>query len=175
MNRKTPILHIIIFLLLLVTAGGLYVMTQNVMIKSNLKEAEIKSLTDNKGKLDALTASLPTLTSEESDWKKYLPANEEDVAAFASSIEDLAKAQSLDITLDFDDFPGQVDIGGKYVNGLGLSITLEGSYQGLTRFMAGLDGLPYFYKTDKITALKPETKVGVKTTIKGSLIMAGTK
>lgn len=172
MKTRTPIIHIILYLFLLGIAIALFWLTQNVLRDRNFRLAEIDSLVENRSKLTEVNAVLPQIESEEVIWRDYLPSSEEEVADFASSIEGLARNESMDVTLDFDDFLTQVDIAGKFVTGLGLSITLEGSYQGMTSFFGELNDLPYFFKTDKITILKHETRSGIKATVRGSLIMS---
>ena len=172
MKSRTPVIHIVLFLLLLGVAVVLFWITQSLLRDRNFRLAEIDNLVENRARLDSANVLLSQIQADEAVWRGYLPSTEEDVAAFASSIERLTRVQTMDVTLDFDDFPAQVDIGGKFVTGLGLSITLEGSYQGLTNFFGELNKLSYFFKTDKITILKHETRNGIKATIRGSLIMS---
>ena len=170
-NKKLPIIQAFVFLTLLIVAGLLYYLLQGQLRDTNLVQAEINYLTDNREKLSLLSENLPGVIDETNIWVEALPANEEDVAGFAALIESSAKEKGLTISLDFDDFPKPVDIGGKMVPGLGLVITLEGSLDGVRRFMAELSRSNYFYKTDKITILKHETKDGVKAAFSGSLMM----
>ncbi len=146
-----------------------------------LNTKELKTVTDLQQQINALQAdeakynddltqysSFQTLLTT---WEQSLPKNETQVAVFASSVENLAKSQTLALTLDFEDFPGQVDIGGRYATGIGLEMNLQGSYQNLTAFIHKLNALPYFFKIDKLILTQEELKPGVKATLTGTLIM----
>lgn len=172
MKKNTlPGTHIIIFTVILGLALFMFYLTQAQLMSVGRAQARVDDLTDNQRKLEELKTSLPTYSVLGSNWQKTLPANEKDVAAFAAGIEQLAKAQNLTIAISFDDFPGPVDVFGHYITGLGVEITLGGNFAGISGFLTDLSGLPYFFKVDKMTLTKPETKVGVKAVINGALMM----
>ncbi len=170
-ETKQPVLHIIIFGLLLVAALFLFYLTQHQLTALSQAQAKANSLSENQSRLATLESSLPVNSILASTWLRTLPTNEKDVAAFATQIEGLAKAQSLTIDIRFDDFPGPVDISGHYIAGLGAEVTLMGSFTGVTNFLSNLSGLPYFFKIDKMTLTKPEAKSGVKAVFDGYLMM----
>lgn len=164
-------MHIFIFGIFLAAALFMFYLTQRQLSSLALTQAKVNNLTDNQVKLVDLESSLPTYSVLGISWLSTLPANEKDVASFASQIEGLARASNLTIVLSFDDFPGPVDVLGHYITGLGSEITLQGSFAGVTNFLSGLSGLPYFFKIDKMTLTKPETKIGVKAVFFGALMM----
>ncbi|OGD72387.1 hypothetical protein A3A84_01960 [Candidatus Collierbacteria bacterium RIFCSPLOWO2_01_FULL_50_23] len=166
-----PVVHIIILGFFLAGALLLFYLTQRQLMLFSKTQARVDNLRNNQIKLDNLDSNLPTYSVLGNSWLRTLPANEKDVAAFATAVEGLAKAQNLTIALGFDDFPGPVDVLGHYIAGLGSEITLEGNYAGVTSFLAGLSNLPYFFKIDKMTVMKPETKVGVRAVFIGALMM----
>lgn len=172
MKRNTlPVLHLILLLLLIGFAGFLFYVTARQLELTNRFQAEVDQIVANQSRLSDLAVSLPSLTGETGAWSKTLPVTEKDVAAFAVQIEQLAKTQGLVSSLDLEDFPGPIDVSGRYLTGLGVDITLEGSYQGVTNFVFALGNLPYFYKIDKLTLTKQETRLGVKAILNGALIM----
>ena len=140
------------------------------MGQTALLRAHVNSLEESRKKLAQLSSRLPGVETETNRWLTALPLSEEEVSFFAASLEGVAKEKGLTISLDLEDFPKQVDIGGKMLPGLGLIITLEGSFDGVRSFLTDLVGLNYFFKTDKLTILAHETKPGVKAAINGSLM-----
>lgn len=171
--KKTniPTIHIALFVIVLVFGGIGYYFLQRQLSEANLAQAELDHLIDNREKLSLLSDSLPQLMTESNTWLRYLPVDQDGVAAFASTLEALAKERRLLITLDFDDFPKAVEVAGKNISGLGLTITIQGSFEGLRDFCSQMARQPYFFKTDKITVLKHETLPGIKATLTGSLMM----
>ena len=171
--RKTtiPTAHLTIFLLLLGVIVVLFFLTQKQLRLVNLAQAETNNLAENRVKLADLSDSLPGVAGETNVWLRALPSDEEGVARFAASLEQLARDRSLTVILDFDDFPETIDIAGKLLPGLGLQINLEGSFDNVRSFMSDLAKMNYFYKTDKITVLTHETKPGVKASFTGSLML----
>ncbi len=170
-ETRQPILHIIVFAIFILVASVMFYLTQRQLITLGRVRAKVKGLSESQGRLVELESSLPAYSALGGSWQKTLPTNAKDVAAFAGQIEGLAKTSNLTITINFDDFPGPVDILGHYVSGLGAEITLVGSFSGVTNFLSSLSGFPYFFKIDKMTITKPETKVGVKAVFNGVLMM----
>ena len=171
MKTKLPMFHLIFLILLMVGAGFLFYRTENNIKATRKLQLEVSRQETNISKLGDLSVLLPTLTSETSTYLRTLPMSESDVAAYATLVETLAKDSDLTIANHFDDFPKARDVSGKNILGLGMEITLEGPFQGLTRFFARLTALPYYFKIDKITILNQETKTGVKAIVNGSLMM----
>ncbi|HCQ31193.1 TPA: hypothetical protein DIU27_02285 [Candidatus Collierbacteria bacterium] len=171
MKTKQPTLHIILLLIVSVAAGVLFVRTTKTINETSLLQGDVNRQKENVDKLRVLSSTLPGLSSEISTYLITLPANEEDVAVFAATIESVAKDSELTIVNNFDDFPKPVDVSGKNILGLGMEITLEGSFQGLTIFFSKLSDMPYFFKIDKITMLKRDTNTGIKAVVKGVLMM----
>lgn len=172
MKKNTlPIVQITILTIVLAAAILMFYLTQAKLLAVSRAQARVNDLTENQRKLEELKTSLPSFSGLAGSWRNILPANEKEVALFAGQIEQLAKTSNLTIALGLDDFPGPVDISGHYIAGLGVEVTLEGSFTGIINFLSGLNNLPYFFKIDKITLTKPETKVGVKAVINGALMM----
>lgn len=170
-RTSLPTIHLILLLLVLAVSGILFYLTQRQMSSVNRLQAEVNLISQSRNKLADLSENLPVVLTEAGAWRQTLPENEEDVARFATEIEQMAKAQGLVFALDFDDFPGPIDVGGKYIDGLGADVTLEGSYQGVTNFLTRLSGLPYFFKVDKLALSTHESGTGVKAVINGALMM----
>ncbi|MBI1871850.1 hypothetical protein HYS10_00330 [Candidatus Collierbacteria bacterium] len=170
-RTSMPTIHLILLILVLAVSGALFYLTQRQMSSVNRLQAEVNLISQSRDKLTDLSENLPTILSEADIWQRTLPRNEEDVAKFATQIEQMAKTQDLIFALDFDDFPGPIDIGGKYIDGLGANVTLEGNYQGVTNFLTRLSGLPYFFKVDKLALSAHESGSGVKAVINGALMM----
>lgn len=171
MKTKLPLLHL--FWLFLLTIGVVVFFFQtkfNIETAAKL-QVEVNNQTANDKKLSDLAALMPTLSKETISYLKTLPTNEVEVANFATQVELIAKEQGLLIAFNFEDFPRQIEVSGKNAFGLGTEISLEGSFQNLTVFLTRISSLPYFFKIDKMTILKNETKLGVKAIIDGSLIM----
>lgn len=171
MKTKLPIIHIIILILLMVGAGILFYRTENNFKEANRLQVEVDREKTNVDKLEGLFVLLPTLTRETVVYLKTLPTNESEVSIYATMVETLAKESGLTIVNHFDDFPKTLDVSGKNILGLGMEITLEGTFQGLTEFFTRLSALPYYFKVDKIMILNHETKTGVKAVVNGSLMM----
>ncbi len=167
---KPPTTRLSILFILVVLCGvGFYYVENKIKTTNNLL-SEIDYISNSHTQLEDLKLSIPTLTEDINNWKNTLPSTEDEVAIFATRVEQIAKGQGIITAIDFDDFPGPITVLGHEVNGLGADITLDGSYRGLTNFMSEISTLPYFYKVDKLTITKHETKLGVKTTINGVLI-----
>ncbi len=171
MNIKQPALHIVLLLLVLSLVGIMFYRTEKSFVEINKLQIEVGRQEENIAKLAELSTTLPTLSSELSTYMKTLPSSETDVADFALLVEQNAKSLGLVISNHFEDFPRPIDVLGKNITGLGMEITVDGTYQGLTSFFARISALPYFFKIDKITILKHETKTGIKAIINGSLMM----
>lgn len=172
MNKtKQPIIHLTFFVIFLVAAMVVFYLTQNQIRKASLAMSELAQLTESRGRLNELTTLLPRYELLERSWLSTLPQNEKEVAAFAGSLEQLAKANGLVLELSFDDFPGPVDVSGHYIAGVGAEITIVGSYAGVTNFLANLTDLPYYFKVDKMTLTKPDSRPGLKAQLNGSLMM----
>lgn len=139
--------------------------------ETNRLQIEVDRQEVNIEKLLSLSNQLPTFSGETVTYLKTLPSTETDVANFASIVEQNARDSGLTISNHFDDFPKQVDVSGKNISGLGMEITVEGSFQSLTLFLTRLSSLPYYFKIDKVTILKHEINPGVKSVINGFLMM----
>lgn len=171
MKTKLPIIHIILLILLMVGVGVLFYQTENNFMEANRLQVEVDRQKTNVGKLEGLSVLLPTLTRETALYLRTLPTNESEVSVYATLVETLAKESGLTIVNHFDDFPKMLDVSGKNILGLGIEMTLEGTFQSLTKFFAHLTALPYYFKVDKIMILNQETKTGVKAVVDGSLMM----
>lgn len=171
--KKTaqPVIHIVLFVISLIISLVMFYVTQRQVAAVSKAQAIVDDLATNQSKVEILSNSLPDYKLMAENWARTLPVNEKDVATFASNIEQIAKSLNLSFSLNFDDFPGPVDVSGHYVAGLGAEITLEGSFSSVANFVTRLSDSPYFFKIDKITITKPETKNGVKTVLNGALMM----
>lgn len=172
MNKtKQPVIQLTVFAILLTATVVMFYFTQNQIRLASLVQAEVNQLSESRARLTELATLLPRYSLREKTWLSALPQNEKEVAAFAESLEQLAKANSLILTLGFDDFPGPVDVSGHYIAGVGAQISLEGSYAGISTFLANLANRPYYFKVDRMTLTKPDGRPGVKALIDGSLMM----
>lgn len=171
MKSKLPYLHIIILFLLLVGIGVLFYLTEKKIVEVNQLQIEVGRQSSNTSRLADLKEILPTLSEETKVYLRTLPSDEADVANVASTMEQIARSLGLIISFHFDDFTKQVDVSGQNIYGLGSEIVLEGSFQGLTVFLSRLSGLPYFFKIDKLTIVKHESKPGMKAVLNGFLMM----
>ena len=172
MNKtKHPVIHLIVFVIFLAAAMVVFYYSQNEVRLASLAQAEVNQLSESRARLIELATLLPRYSSRAKSWLATLPQNEKEVAAFAGSLEQLAEANSLVLTLAFDDFPGPIDVSGHYIAGVGAEIALEGSYAGISIFLANLTDLPYYFKVDRMTLTKPDSRPGVKALINGSLMM----
>ena len=166
-----PLSRLIGLAVLLAIAGWLTNLAGEQLKSTNRVQAEVNNLSLGIDKLDSLASTVPAVRPEVVVWQLALPGTEEEVAAFAQQVEALAKANNQTVSLNFDDFPQTVEVGSKVVDGLGTDMLLEGSFQGLVGFINQLSGAPYFYKIDKLTVIKNESKSGVKATLNGTLVM----
>lgn len=171
MKTKLPAIQLVILCLLILVLLGLFFTTENKILQVNKLQLEVTQQESNIKKLDELSATLPGMSSEIAGFLNTLPANEEDVADFATTLEQVAKGAGITIAFHFDDFPKPVEVIGQNITGLGSEIALEGSFQGVTTFLTKLSNLQYFFKIDKLTIIKLETKPGVKAIITGALMM----
>lgn len=169
-NRFVSI-YLIILILVSAAAGYLYFILQQKLTTLNSVRSELQMIQTNETRLEQLTSFIPVLSVESAAWAKTLPSSENDVAQFAALMEQFAKQQNLAVTIHFDDFPTTTSISGKQMTTLGTDITLEGSFQGISSFVTQLSDANYFYKIDKLTFTKQETKPGVKATLNGLLVM----
>lgn len=170
-RNTTPTLHLLLLMVAAIVSGVAFFVAQRQISIDNRLQAEAELLRRNREKISGLANSLPQLNADMIRWGKTLPGNEAEVATFAAQIERAAGNQNLTFELNLDDFPGPVDVNGHYIDGLGAGITVDGSYQGVTGFVSNLSALPYYFKIDKITITKNDTKPGVKAVINGSLMM----
>ncbi len=167
-----PTINLVVLFILTIAAGVLFYFTQQQQAKVRLLTAEVSQLENNRQKLDSLRQEVPSLSLETRSWLDALPRDETAIARFAAELERIAREQRLTIVLDFDDFPGPIDVSGKYIDGLGSQISLEGTFQGVTNFLGQLSAIPYYYKIDKITLTKPDSQPGVKAVINGAIMMS---
>jgi len=170
-QTKQPIIHLVIFAIFLAMGMVMFYLTQEQLRLTGLALASADQLATSQTNLADLSVQLPVYTRQALIWQAALPANEKEVAGFAARIEQLARDNNLTIALTLDDFPGPVDVSGRYIAGVGTAINLEGGYADVTDFLFNLSRLPYFFKIDKLTLTKPDTGVGVKVIINGSLMM----
>lgn len=171
MKLKLPIYHLTFLFILAIVAGWLFFQTEKNMSEVEKLQIEVNQQMVNVDKLAELKTQLPTFTREIGIYRKTLPSTEAEVADFAATVEQMARGLGLQITYHFDDFTELVEVSGQNIYGLGSEIVLEGSFQSLTDFMARLSGLPYFFKVDKLTISKQETKPGIKVSVDGFLMM----
>lgn len=149
----------------------MFLQTRNKIVEANNLRREVVQQRENLEKLNLLSAVLPDLTTEMADYLKTLPLNEAEVADFAAFVEKTARDLSLVITFHFDDFPKPLNVSGQNIFGLGSDMVVEGSFSGLTTFLSNLSAARYFFKIDKLTVIKHESKIGVKASISGALMM----
>lgn len=172
MNKNsTPTIHVLFLILAIIVTGSVFFIAQRQISLDNRLQAEAELLRRNREKLGELANILPSFNADMKRWADTLPGNEAEVATFAAQIERLAGNQNLTFELNLDDFPGPVDVNGHYVDGLGAGITVDGAYQGVTNFLTNMSALPYYFKIEKLTITKNETKPGVKAIINGALMM----
>lgn len=171
MKDQRPYIHLLILTLLLVLGGYLFFITQNQLKVTNRLQAEVDQLVSQQDKLLSLNVELPSLQPTIATWLASLPSTEDEVAVFAQEVERLAALHGQTVLIDFEDFPAPVDVGGRYIDGLGTDISLEGSFQGLTNFVTDLSRLQYFYKINRLTVTQHETRNGIKATLTGFLMM----
>lgn len=167
--RQSPILYLVLLALAIITL--LWFLNTQKQKSINSLEQQIQVLRADEDRYNEDTLQYQNFQTLLNTWEKTLPKSEEEVAVFATAIESLAKSHSLVLNLDFEDFPGQVDIGGRYATGIGLDISLDGSYQNITTFLHRLDELTYFFKIDKLIITQQELKTGVKASLSGVLVM----
>ena len=170
-QTNQPVINLILLFILTIAAGVLFFVTQQQQATVRLLSAEVGQLDINRQRLIDVSDSLPSLSLETRNWLKTLPGNEMDIAAFAGELERIARRELLTFDLNLDDFPGPVDVSGRYIDGLGSQITLIGSFSGVTAFIAELTDIPYFFKVDKIAITKTDSQPGVKTVINGAIMM----
>ncbi len=170
-KTKQPIVQLGVLSLLLIIGAVVFYYTQNQIRREGLARTDVDQLTTSRQRLTELESLLPRYSLQEKSWLSTLPQDEEGVAEFARSLEQLARTNALVLAISFDDFPGPIDVSGHYIAGVGAEITLEGSYTGVSNFLAGLAELPYYFKVDKVTLTKPSKQPGIKAQIDGSLMM----
>jgi len=171
MKSKQPLIHLLLLFIIVLVSGLYSVKTVRDIESVNKLKQEVSRLEINIVKLADLSNEVPPLSDETLRYANTLPANENEVANFTGVVERFAQESNLTILNHFDDFPKQVDVIGKNMFGLGMEITLEGSFQGVNGFFSKLSTMQYFFKADKITLLKNEVNSGIKVIVKGSLIM----
>lgn len=175
MKLNLPLLHLSFLLIFLMSGGWLFFQTEKNMLEVEKLQSEVNQQEINISKLAELKTQLPNFNREIGIYKKTLPATEAEVADFAATVEQVARGLGLQITYHFDDFTESVEVAGQNIYGLGSEIVLEGSFQAFSDFMARLSSLPYFFKVDKLTVSKQESKAGIKVSIDGFLMMNITK
>lgn len=171
MKPRSPFIHLFLLSLLLISAGVLFYQIDKNLSEVESLQIEVDQQMSNVSKLADLKTQLPLFSREVNIYRKTLPASEVEVADFAATVEKMARSLGLSIVYHFDDFTESVDVSGQNIYGLGSEIVLEGSFQSLTTFLESLSELPYFFKIDKLTVTKHETKPGVKVSINGFLMM----
>jgi len=171
MKSKQPLIHLLLLFIIVLVSGLYSVKTVRDIESVNKLKQEVSRLEINIVKLADLSNEVPPLSDETLRYANTLPANENEVANFTGVVERFAQESDLTILNHFDDFPKQVDVIGKNMFGLGMEITLEGSFQGVNGFFSKLSTMQYFFKADKITLLKNEVNSGIKVIVNGSLIM----
>src|SRR5687767_1311669 len=170
MNKKNfNYLPLVILFLLTIILGVVFYFTHQKYSSLVRLERETNQLNQDLIRLEDANTSYSSYSSLTQDWSRTLPANETEVAAFAAQVEQQARSHSLVVELNFEDFIKQIDIQSPF-NGLGLDISLTGSYQNLLNFLSSLESLPYFYRINKITITQNELTTGVKATLSGALI-----
>lgn len=104
-------------------------------------------------------------------WQGWLPSSEEEVAEFAERLELEATALGLILSIQFDDFPDRVDVGGKYLNALKMQLKIRGGYRQLAEMIGKISRVGYLTRTDEILLTRGRTEAMTDMTVNGLLIM----
>lgn len=105
----------------------------------------------------------------------FFPAKEEEVAEVAQKLEVIAENSGVELKLTFEDFPEEIDIGGRYQQGLGVSAEIIGSYQEMVSWVRGIQQLPYFMRFSEVKMGTLEDRPGVRAEFKGTIFLRNVK
>jgi Tfp pilus assembly protein PilO len=170
LSQSTSILLVILTAITLVGVGLAFA-TVRLNAQVGLLQKDVDQQTVDQTRYFELADQYAAFADSYQNWARLLPASEAEVAVFAAIVEQQAKTRNLTLNLHFEDFPELVDTQGKYLAGLKLTVSLEGSYQDSTAFINDLTKLPYFFRVDKLILTQDEIKKGIKTTLQGYLFM----
>ncbi len=123
--------------------------------------ADVKSLELEK---EIVSENLKTI-------EEFFLEGETGVAVVAESLEKLAVDSGVSLTLSFEDFPEQVDIGGIYQSGLWIYMEVNGNYQAVLDWVKKVEELPYFLRLSDVKMGPSKFLFGVKGEFKGVLFL----
>lgn len=103
--------------------------------------------------------------------QQVFPGTKEEVAEVAAKLEALAEAADIELTLQFDDFAKEVSVGSSKQWGLKIEAEVRGSYQGLTRWVDGVQQLPYLIQWAEMKVGVVEDGGGVRGEFSGQLFL----
>lgn len=170
-KTRQPIGHLLIFFLSLGLLIFIFYFTQAQTSRVSQIKAEINYLEESQSRLNELNSLLPKYSQEKDKFLSTLPNNEKEIALYASSLEKLAKANDLVISLSLDDFQSPVDVSGHYISGVGIEITLEGGTLNMSNFLQDVSQQKYYTKIDKMTLIRLDGKLGAKAVVNGYLMV----
>ena len=139
------------------------------------KTTETKQQLDRLAVVERLNQDKLMLNNRFEELTAFFPDTEENVAKVAQKLETIAKDSQVEIKLTFDDFPKAVDIGGRYQEGLGTTVELKGSYQGMLKWIREVQQLPYFIRFSEIKVGTLEEKPGTRSELKGIIFLRNPK
>jgi len=134
------------------------------------KRLKVKQQADRVAKLQQLGAERLELNSRLEALQDFFPRSEEDVAAVAQKLEAGAVTSGVELNLTFDDFGEEVKMGGEKLKALGMTMQVTGPYQGILKWVGGVQQLPYLINFKELK-MGGEENGEIKAEFKGELFL----
>ena len=134
------------------------------------RRLQVKQQTDRVAKLQQLGAERLELNDRLKALQAFSPRSEEDVAAVAQKLEAEAQTSGVELNLTFDDFGAEVKIGGEKLKALGMRVQVTGPYQGILKWVRGVQQLPYLINWKELK-MGGEENLAIKAEFKGELFL----
>lgn len=137
----------------------------------NQKKVEIEQQINRLAIMKRLDEEKLAITDRFEELIAFFPAEEEEVAEVAQKLETIAENSGVELRLNFEDFPEEIDIGGRYQRGLGVNTEIRGSYQGVVSWVQEIQQLPYFIRFSEVKIGILEEAPGVRAELKGIIFL----
>jgi len=135
------------------------------------KEIKVKELVIKANDVDVLLTEKQIFGEKIVQLREFFLEGEVGVAMAAEGMEKMANEAGVTLTLSFEDFPEQVDVGGVYNQGLWMYVEVEGSYQRVLDWVRRVEELPYFIRLSEVKIGLAKLSPGIKGEFRGVLFL----
>jgi len=155
----------------IVVSVGLIMLVSKAWNDVRQLRASVEQLSKETKRIEELEQQEAVLGARMEEMKEFLALGEEGVAEVAESLEGLANSFGVELVMAFEDFPDQVDVGGVYQDGLGMTVVATGSYQGVLSWLKAVEKLPYLMSFSEIKVGLPRLGEGVRIEFEGVMYL----